>query len=81
MHILKPLQKAHLRTKQNLAEGHDINFIEMETRVSMVLATIGSYRDLFNIQLLDLVSAPSISPALKVAWNDCIANLTVMPNS
>ncbi len=62
---------------QYFSQGHEINFVEIKNWIVALLATLGiKGRDVFNSVLLERLDAADIPPALKVAWNEQIAQLT-----
>lgn len=66
-------QQAH----QYFAQGHDVNFLEITEWMCMVLATVGKRgRAMFNVKLRELLDAPDVPAALRVAWNAQVARLT-----
>lgn len=71
---LKP--EARQQAQQYFAQGSDVNFLEIRTWATALLATIGKQgRELFNSHLLSLMDDADMPRQLKVAWNDHIAQL------
>jgi len=68
---------ARRQARQYFAQGHEVNFIEIKDWVLMAIATMGRRgRELFNVNLLELMNGPSIPRSVKVAWNEYLSGLT-----
>jgi len=61
---------------QYFAQGHELNFLDINNWILMVLATLGKNgRIKFNIILLDLLDSSDMPRSMKVAWNDQVTKL------
>lgn len=59
------------------SQGHDVNFIDINTWIMTTLATIGSVgRETFFRNIIALLDNNDIPKSLKVAWNEQIAKIT-----
>lgn len=68
----KPTEDSQARRQahQYFAQGHEINFVELQQWIRASLVTIGTKgRMAFNRVLPDLIEANDVPTALKVAWN------------
>ncbi len=65
------------QARQYFAQGHEVSFLELTVWLRTLLATIGrGGRDVFNRVVVERLQAVDTPTALKVAWNDQIAQLT-----
>jgi DNA polymerase III delta prime subunit len=65
------------QARQYFAQGHEVNFLDMRNWLKTILATIGrAGRDVFNRVVVEKLQGNDIPAALKVAWNDQIAEIT-----
>jgi len=65
------------QARQYFAQGHEMNFLEIENWLVTVLATIGRHgRDAFNRVLLERLDSPEVPVSLRIAWNRHIASIT-----
>lgn len=63
-------EEVRLQASQYFAQGHEINFVDIQNWIRMTLATMGRRgRDVFNRRLLNLVGERDMPKAVKVAWN------------
>jgi hypothetical protein len=66
------IEQAH----QYFAQGHEVNFLEIQNWITVMLATLGKRgRALFNTALLTCLEAEDIQRVLKVAWNDAVSSV------
>jgi hypothetical protein len=64
------------QARQYFAQGHEVNFLEMENWLTTILSTIGrAGRDVFNRIVVEKLQVTDMPTALKVAWNEQIARL------
>ncbi|MDD3581308.1 MAG: restriction endonuclease, SacI family [Desulfobacca sp.] len=71
-----PSSETREQARQYFAQGHEVNFIEIQNWILMLLATIGKIgRSLFNKQLMALLEEPHMPQIIKVAWNEQVANI------
>jgi hypothetical protein len=65
------------QARQYFAQGHEINFLEMQDWLRVILSTIGyKGRDAFNRVIIERLKTPDTPAALKVEWNRQIAQIT-----
>lgn len=78
--FIKPsgVENAALRQiRQYFTQGHEVNFLEIKNWILMTLATLGrNGRTFFNQFLVQKLDDPDNPPAIKLAWNNAIAELT-----
>lgn len=78
--FIKPsgVENAALRqTRQYFTQGHEVNFLEIKNWILMTLATLGrNGRAFFNQFLVQKLADPDNPPAIKLAWNNAIAEIT-----
>lgn len=69
---------ARVQAAQYFAQGHEVNFLEIEEWVVMSLATMGAKgRAIFNHELMELLDGPDIPRSLKMAWNMHVDRLLI----
>lgn len=72
----EPDDRVRQQCERYFAQGHEVNFVQIATWLSMMLTTIGKAgRDAFNAHLLELLEEPSTPQSVRAAWNDCVASL------
>lgn len=69
--------EAQAQAHQYFAQGHEVNFIHIQSWMSDLLATLGiKGRQLFLQHFIALMEDPDIPKAMKVAWNDAVLVIT-----
>ena len=72
-----PEDEAIKQARQYFSQGHEVNFVDIQTYILMMLVSIGNAgRDCFNRILTERISKMDTQATLKVAWNDQIAKIT-----
>jgi hypothetical protein len=67
---------ARQQARQYFAQGHEVNFLDIEEWVATILALIGLRgRSVFLLRLREIVEEPSMPRSIKVAWNRAVAAL------
>lgn len=65
------------QARQYFSQGHEVNFLEIKDWILHVLATLGKKgREAFNRVLVEKFSDSDMPSTLKVAWNNCLEQLT-----
>jgi hypothetical protein len=68
------------QARQYFAQGHDVNFLAIKEWILMTLATLGRKgRERFLNELALRVDEEKMPRAVKVHWNEAIAQLTTSP--
>lgn len=64
------------QARQYFAQGHEVNFLEIQNWLKTMLSTIGrAGRDVFNRVVTERLQVADVPTALKVAWNEQIARI------
>lgn len=64
------------QAQKYFAQGHEMNFVDMEDWITMMLATVGKPgRQTFIQEILRLLEEPGTPQFVKVAWNDQLSKL------
>jgi hypothetical protein len=62
--------------KRYFAQGHEINFAQINDWLLMLLATLGKRgRGLFNSIVMQLLDNTDTPQSVKVAWNESVSSL------
>lgn len=65
------------QARQYFSQGHEVNFLEINSWILMVLATIGKAgREIFNETVLAKLDNSEVPVELKLAWNAQIERIT-----
>jgi hypothetical protein len=69
-------ENARTRAAQYFAQGHEVNFVHIKEWIQMTLVTIGVRgRSLFNRTVIELLDDRETPRAVKVAWNQHVAEV------
>ncbi len=69
-----PDPEAQRLAEQYFAQGHEINFCDIQNWIVNNLATLGiKGREVFKEELQRLISGPDVPKTMKVAWNERVA--------
>ena len=72
-----PEDEAIHQARQYFSQGHEVNFVDIQTYILMMLVSIGNEgRDCFNRILTKRISKIDTPATLKVTWNDHISKIT-----
>ncbi|MBV8205871.1 MAG: restriction endonuclease, SacI family [Acidobacteria bacterium] len=75
--LRKIASEAAEQAARYFAQGHEINFIDLEAWLHHLLATIGGAgRTAFTRELVCLVEARDVPAAIKMSWNNAVFRLT-----
>jgi len=65
------------QARQYFAQGHDVNFLEIKEWILMTLGTLGREgRERFIDEAAEQIAAEKMPRAVKVHWNEALAQLT-----
>jgi hypothetical protein len=67
----KPEQGAIDAARSYTGVGHEVNFVPLAPLLHLNLATLGPVcRALFQVKVIDLITAQATAADLRVAWNN-----------
>lgn len=71
--------EARQQAQRYFAQGHEVNFLDIEQWILMLLGTVGKAgRDHFTRELISLFSTAEVPAYMKVAWNQQVERLTAL---
>ena len=67
------------QAQQYFAQGHEVNFLDIQAWALHALSTIGKAgRFAFNLEMIKLLDSNDVPRKMKVGWNDQIQKLTIV---
>ena len=74
-----PEDDAVVQARQYFSRGHEVNFVDIRGYILATLLSVGAAgRTHFNRVLMERIDQPDVPVALKVAWNEQIAQITAV---
>ncbi|MDP2659411.1 MAG: restriction endonuclease, SacI family [Dehalococcoidia bacterium] len=68
--------EAKAQAQRYFAQGHEVNFVDIEDWIIVSLATMGTEgRAIFNAELMGILDGQGLRRALRVSWNNHISDL------